>query len=137
MKFQLSLSIVIEAYDTSYKFNADSSTNASLLKNKNTNKRTIDKFYVRLIFEIRQYNYMQIDIPSSCPSCGGKMYSVSYESVLPDLKKRSWQVCKECNFERNSEDFKKSICCVQQMGAYHKPRDQQYIVQLIFRLSSN
>ena len=55
---------------------------------------------------------MQIDIPSSCPSCGGKMYSVSYESVLPDLKKRSWQVCKECNFERNSEDFKKSIFCV-------------------------
>ena len=52
---------------------------------------------------------MQIDIPLSCPSCGGKMYSVSYESVLPDLKKRSWQVCKECNFERNSEDFKKSI----------------------------
>jgi C4-type Zn-finger protein len=79
------------------------------LKNKNTNKRTIDKFYVRLIFKIRQYNYIQIDIPLSCPSCGGKMYSVSYESVLPDLKKRSWQVCKECNFERNSEDFKKSI----------------------------
>jgi C4-type Zn-finger protein len=82
------------------------------LKNKNTNKRTIDKFYVRLIFKIRQYNYIQIDIPLSCPSCGGKMYSVSYESVLPDLKKRSWQVCKECNFERNSEDFKKSIFCV-------------------------
>ena len=64
---------------------------------------------MRLIFKIRQYNYIQIDIPLSCPSCGGKMYSVSYESVLPDLKKRSWQVCKECNFERNSEDFKKSI----------------------------
>ncbi|HJJ23125.1 MAG TPA: hypothetical protein OQH54_05350 [Nitrosopumilus sp.] len=55
---------------------------------------------------------MQIDIPLSCPSCGGKMYSVSYESVFSVLKKRSWQVCKECNFERNSEDFKKSICCV-------------------------
>ena len=81
-------------------------------ENKNENKRMIDKFYVRLIFKIRQYNYMQIDIPLSCPSCGGKMYSVSYESVLPALKKRSWQVCKECNFERNSEDFKKSICCV-------------------------
>ena len=55
---------------------------------------------------------MQIDIPLSCPSCGGKMYSVSYESALPVLKKRSWQVCRECNFERDSEDFKKSICCV-------------------------
>ena len=55
---------------------------------------------------------MQIDIPLSCPSCDGKMYSVSYEVVLPILKKRSWQICKECSFERNSEDFKKSVCCV-------------------------
>jgi C4-type Zn-finger protein len=54
---------------------------------------------------------MQIDIPLPCPSCGGKMYSVSYESTLSILKKRSWQVCKECSFERNSEEFKKSICC--------------------------
>lgn len=57
-----------------------------------------------------KYN-MKIDIPIPCPSCGGKMYSVSYDSTLSILKKRSWQVCKECNFERNSEDFKKSICC--------------------------
>jgi RecJ-like exonuclease len=42
---------------------------------------------------------MQIDIPLSCPSCSGKMYSVSYESVFPILKKRSWQVCKECKKE--------------------------------------
>ena len=55
---------------------------------------------------------MQIDIPLSCPSCGGKMYSVSYEASFTMLKKRSWQVCKECNFERNTEDFKKSICCI-------------------------
>ncbi|CAD6518032.1 conserved hypothetical protein [metagenome] len=39
------------------------------------------------------------------------MCSISYETALSILKKRSWQVCKECNFERNSEDFKKSICC--------------------------
>ncbi|MDH3191812.1 MAG: hypothetical protein OEM18_03905 [Nitrosopumilus sp.] len=54
---------------------------------------------------------MQIDIPLPCPSCGGKMYSVSYETSLSILKKRIWHVCKECDFERNSEDFKKSICC--------------------------
>ncbi len=54
---------------------------------------------------------MKIDIPLPCPSCGGKMYSVSYEPTLSFLKNRSWQVCKECNFERNSDDFKKSICC--------------------------
>ena len=53
MKLYLSLNIFIEAYDTSYKLNTDYSTSASSLKNKNTNKRTIDKFYVYLIFKIR------------------------------------------------------------------------------------
>lgn len=53
---------------------------------------------------------MKIDIPLSCPKCGGRMYSVSHDTVLPLLKRRTWQVCKECNFERSSDDFKKSIC---------------------------
>ena len=54
---------------------------------------------------------MNINIPLSCPSCGGKMYSVNYEASFSFLKKRSWQVCKECDYERNTEDFKKTICC--------------------------
>jgi len=54
---------------------------------------------------------MKIDIPLSCPSCGGKMYSISYDSAFLLLKRRSWHLCKECSFERNSEVFKKSICC--------------------------
>jgi len=54
---------------------------------------------------------MKIDIPLPCPSCGGKMYSICYDSAFSILKKRSWQLCKECNFQRDSEDFKKSICC--------------------------
>jgi len=53
---------------------------------------------------------MKIDIPLPYPSCGGKMYSISNESVFSILKKRG-QVCKEYKFEKNSEDFKKSICC--------------------------
>lgn len=71
-----------------------------------------DLSVLRVPYNQKSFNYnMQIDIPLSCPSCGGKMYSVSYETTLSILKKRSWQVCKECNFQRNSEDFKKSICC--------------------------
>jgi C4-type Zn-finger protein len=54
---------------------------------------------------------MKIDIPLPCPSCGGKMYSVNYEASFTILKKRSWQVCKECDFERNTDEFKKTICC--------------------------
>ena len=54
---------------------------------------------------------MKIDIPLPCPNCGGMMYSVNYETTFSLLKKRSWHVCKECNFERDSEEFKKTICC--------------------------
>jgi hypothetical protein len=31
---------------------------------------------------------MKIDIPLSCPSCGGKMYSISYDSAFSLLKRR-------------------------------------------------
>ncbi len=55
--------------------------------------------------------FMKIDIPIPCPSCGGKMYSVGYDTTLKLLKNRTWQVCKECNFERTTDEFKKSICC--------------------------
>ena len=54
---------------------------------------------------------MKIDIPLPCPKCDGKMDSVNYEVTLSILKNRSWQICKECNFERSTEEFKKSICC--------------------------
>lgn len=46
-----------------------------------------------------------------CPECGGKMYSVSHDTILPILKKRVWHICKECNFEQDAEKFKNSICC--------------------------
>jgi hypothetical protein len=42
---------------------------------------------------------MKIDTPLSCPLCGEKEYSGSYESSFYLLRKRSFQVCKECNFE--------------------------------------
>jgi hypothetical protein len=54
---------------------------------------------------------MKIDIPLSCPACGGKMYSVGYDAPLKILKPRTWQVCKDCKFSRSVEDFKKSLCC--------------------------
>jgi len=72
----------------------------------------IYQFYACLIIKKAITSSMKIDIPLQCPSCGGKMYSVSYDASFSILKKRSWQVCKECNFERDSESFKKAICCV-------------------------
>jgi len=55
---------------------------------------------------------MEIDIPILCPKCGGKMHCVYYEATLNILKKRSWQLCKRCDYEISTDDFKKSICCV-------------------------
>jgi hypothetical protein len=43
MKFYLSLNIFIEAYDTSYKFNTDSSTSAPLLKSKKIKMQTKER----------------------------------------------------------------------------------------------
>ena len=54
----------------------------------------------------------QIDIPLSCPSCYSKMYSTRYDAPLKILRERSWQVCKECGFERSTEDFKKELLTV-------------------------
>ena len=67
---------------------------------------------LRFPYNQKLYNKnMQIDIPLDCPSCGGKMYSTKYETTISVLKQRSWHVCKDCNFEREIEDFKNSICC--------------------------
>jgi len=68
---------------------------------------------------------MKIDIPLPCPKCNGKMYSVNYEVTLSILKNRSWQICKECNFERSTEEFKKSICCA---WFRHKFSQNSYIL---------
>ena len=58
-----------------------------------------------------QITNMEIDIPIPCPSCGGKMFSSAYDAPLKILKARSWQVCKECGFQRSTEEFKKVLCC--------------------------
>ncbi len=51
-------------------------------------------------------------IPISCPKCNGKMVAVHYEVVLKILKERSWQICKECNFQRSADNFKSELLTV-------------------------
>lgn len=55
---------------------------------------------------------IQINIPISCPSCDGCMYSVRYHAPLGILKDRSWQICKICGFERSTDDFKKELLTI-------------------------
>lgn len=55
-------------------------------------------------------NYLPIPIP--CPKCDGKMNVIGYDATLKFLKQRSWHVCKECGFQQNIDDFKKSLLTV-------------------------
>ena len=55
---------------------------------------------------------MIIGIPLSCPKCGARLKAVSYDVLLNILKKRSWHICTECDFEREAEDFKKELLTI-------------------------
>ena len=51
-------------------------------------------------------------IPVPCPKCDGKMVAVKYDTPLKILRQRSWQICKECWFERSADDFKNQLLTV-------------------------
>ena len=64
-------------------------------------------------YQIIPTHNMEIEIPISCPKCSGKMRCISYDGVtLQILRKRSWQVCNTCDYERSTDDFKQLLCCV-------------------------
>jgi transcription elongation factor Elf1 len=49
----------------------------------------------------------------TCPSCeGSRIYLSKYDAPLKILKNRSWLICKDCDFEIQTEDFKKTLFCV-------------------------
>lgn len=51
-------------------------------------------------------------IPIACPKCCGKIVVIRYEVTLKVLRERSWQICKNCGFERSVDDFKKTLLTV-------------------------
>ncbi len=53
-----------------------------------------------------------LNIPLPCPACGGRMYATRYETSLNILKTRSWQICKNCDFEQQADDFKKGLLTI-------------------------
>lgn len=53
---------------------------------------------------------IKIDTPLPCHSRMRKLYSICRELSFNILKKKRWQVCKEHDFERNIDGFKKTIC---------------------------
>lgn len=55
---------------------------------------------------------MKIEIPLSCPKCNGKMYCITYDTILKILKNRMWHICKECNYSRDVDEFKRNLITV-------------------------
>ena len=53
-----------------------------------------------------------IPILLSCPKCYGKMVAIRYVPVLKVLKDRGWHVCKECDFQRSTDEFKETLFTV-------------------------
>lgn len=54
----------------------------------------------------------KINIPLPCPKCGGRLYSTTYKASWNILKRRVWHVCKDCDYEREVDDFKNQLLTV-------------------------
>ncbi|MCH6570980.1 MAG: hypothetical protein IH780_00185 [Thaumarchaeota archaeon] len=51
-------------------------------------------------------------IPLSCPKCESKMIAVKYHDPSLIFDEHSVQTCKECDYQIQTEDFKKQLLTV-------------------------
>jgi len=51
-------------------------------------------------------------IPVSCPKCFSKLVAVAYDPALKILKEHGWHICTQCDFQRNTDEFKKALFTV-------------------------
>ena len=51
-------------------------------------------------------------IPLSCPKCKGKMIAVKYNDPSQIFDEHSVQMCKECDYQIQTDDFKKQLLTV-------------------------
>lgn len=48
----------------------------------------------------------------TCPTCGGnRVFFAKYDAPLKILKERSWLICKDCDYQVETEAFKRSLFC--------------------------
>jgi len=53
----------------------------------------------------------QLFVP--CPKCdGGNLFYTKYDAPLKILKERSWHMCKDCGYQIQMDEWKKSLFCV-------------------------
>ncbi len=49
----------------------------------------------------------------ACPSCeGNSLFLTKYDAPLRILKERSWLICKDCDYQIQTDEYKKSLFCV-------------------------
>ena len=65
-----------------------------------TSIHLLEAFFILNIKKINKKNNVDFNKKGCCPLCEAEL----------DIDEKIR--CKECDFERNSEEFKKSICCV-------------------------
>ena len=51
-------------------------------------------------------------IPLSCPKCEGKMIAVKYSDPSQIFDEHNVQMCKECDYQIQIDDFKKQLLTV-------------------------
>ncbi len=51
-------------------------------------------------------------IPLSCPKCEGKMIAVKFGDPSQLFDKHGVQICKECDYQIQTDDFKKQLFTV-------------------------
>ena len=57
------------------------------------------------------YSMKQLFVP--CPSCeGSKLYLTKYDAPLKILKERSWLICKDCDYQIQVAEYKRSLFSV-------------------------
>ena len=61
---------------------------------------------------------MKIDIPLPCPSCGGKMYSVNYESSFTILKKEVGKFAKNVILNEIQMSLRKRFAVLEHKISY-------------------
>ena len=62
----------------------------------------------RLMMEITE----AFSIPLSCPKCESEMIAVKYSDPSQIFDEHSVQMCKECDYQIQTDDFKKQLLTV-------------------------